>query len=280
MSHRTERRHDEIIASVANPLIKYIRSLQRRKTRHLERAFVVEGFRAIDEALNANVALQTILIRDDIEPARIDNRLHRFQIRFANTEAFRAASDVDFPQGILAIAPMPALDELESWQGRTSLALIGDGIRDPGNLGTLLRSSSAAGADYVVMADESVDSFNPKVVRSAMGAHFQLPIYQANADRLNAILVGVDQVVVADANGERDYDLVDFTKSTAVVIGGEAFGPLGALKHPNLVTVRIPLARNVESLNAGVAGSLLLFEVTRQRRSRDNRGEAANNAGE
>ena len=253
---------------MANPLIKHIRSLQRRKTRHHERAFVVEGFRAVDEALNANVALQTILIRDDIEPSRIDNRLHRFPIRFANPEAFRAASDVEFPQGILAIAPMSDSDDIETWRHRTSLALIADGIRDPGNLGTLLRSASAAGADFVVVAEESVDPFNPKVVRSAMGAHFQLPIFQTTADRLNDVLNSIDQVVVADENGVVDYDTVDFTRSTAIVIGGEAFGPLGSLAHPNLVAVRIPLARDVESLNAAVAGSLLLFEVARQRRSR------------
>ena len=266
MSHRSERRHDEIIASAANPLIKHIRSLQRRKTRHLERAFVVEGFRAVDEALNANVALQTVIVREDVPQSKIDDRLRRFPYRVATVDAFQAASDVEFPQGILAIVPMPALDQIDSWLGNTSLALIADGIRDPGNLGTLLRSSSGAGVDYVVIADETVDPFNSKVVRSAMGAHFQLPIYQAHADRINTVLAGVEQVIVADELGEIVYDDVDFIRTTAIVVGGEAFGPLGTLKHPNVIAVRIPLTRNVESLNAGVAGSLLLFEAARQRR--------------
>jgi TrmH family RNA methyltransferase len=266
LSHRPDRRHDEIIASAANPLIKHIRSLQRRKTRHQERAFVVEGFRAVDEAVNANVALQTVLVRDDIPQAKIDDRLRRFPLRVATDDAFRAASDLEVPQGILAIVPMPEADQFDTWHAKTSLALIADGIRDPGNLGTLLRSSSGAGVDYVVMADETVDPYNPKVVRSAMGAHFQLPIYQAHADRLNAVLAGVEQVIVADELADLAYDDVDFNVSTAIVVGGEAFGPLGSLNHSNVIAVRIPLARNVESLNAGVAGSLLLFEAARQRR--------------
>lgn len=227
---------------------------------------MIEGFRAIDEALNADVVLQTILVRDDVEQSRIDARLRRFPIRIANAEAFRAASDVEFPQGILAVAPISEQDQLSLWAGVTSLAMIADGIRDPGNLGTLLRSASAAGADFVAIADESVDPFNPKVVRSAMGAHFQLPIYEATSLLLNPMLDQIDQVIVAEADGELIYDEVDFTLTTAIVVGGEAFGPLGTLKHKNLKTVRIPLARDVESLNAGVAGSLLLFEATRQRR--------------
>jgi TrmH family RNA methyltransferase len=267
LTNRPERRNDEIIVSAANPLIKHIRSLQRRKTRHQERAFVVEGFRAIDEALSSGAELLTVLIRDDIDAKRIDPRLHQFPIRVASDSAFKSVTNVEFPQGILAVVPMSVQSDVETWVNRTSLALIADGIRDPGNLGTLLRSASAAGVDFVVMADESVDPYNPKVIRSAMGAHFQLPIYQASASRLNQVMQGVDQVVVADATGDVDYDQVDFIRTTGIVIGGEAFGPLGHLEHPNLVHVRIPLARSVESLNAGVAGSLLMFEAARQRRT-------------
>jgi TrmH family RNA methyltransferase len=279
LSGRPDRRHDEVIVSTANPLIKHIRSLQRRKTRYQERAFVIEGFRAIDEALSANAQFQSILIREDIDAKRIDPRLHAFPIRVVSDAAFRAVTNVEFPQGILAVVPMPAQASVETWLGRTSLALIADGICDPGNLGTLLRSASAAGVDCVVMADESVDPYNPKVVRSAMGAHFQIPIHQASASRLNQVMEPVEQIVVADASGHVDYDEVDFTRSTGIVIGGEAFGPLGHLEHPNLVHVRIPLARSVESLNAGVAGSLLMFEAARQRRRKAKSGEKATFAG-
>jgi TrmH family RNA methyltransferase len=279
LSSRLDRRHDEIIISTANPLIKYIRSLQRRKTRYQERAFVIEGFRAIDEALAAGVSLQTVLIREDVDVKRIDPRLQAFPIRVVSDAAFRTVTNVEFPQGILAVAPMPAQSDVKSWFNRTSLALIADGIRDPGNLGTLLRSASAAGVDYVVMADESVDPYNPKVVRSAMGAHFQIPVYRASASRLNQVMLPVEQIVIADASGDVDYDEVEFTRSTGIVIGGEAFGPLGHLEHENLVHVRIPLVRSVESLNAGVAGSLLMFEAARQRRLQAKSSEKATFAG-
>lgn len=233
---------------------------------------MIEGFRAIDEALAAEARIQTVLVRDDIVPSQIDERLRQFPVRTVGESVFKSISNVEFPQGILAVVAMPSWDDLESWRSRTWLALIADGLRDPGNLGTLLRSAAAAGADFVVMADESVDPYNPKVVRSAMGAHFQMPVFQASADRLNQALLGVEQVVIAEAEGEIDYDRVDLTLSTAIVVGGEAFGPLGRLRHPNLVTIRIPLHRDVESLNAGVAGSLLLFEVARQRRERARDG--------
>jgi TrmH family RNA methyltransferase len=144
--------------------------------------------------------------------------------------------------------------------------VIADGLRDPGNLGTLLRSVAAAGADYLAIADASVDAFNSKVVRSGMGAHFHLPVYQARNEQLQDVLAGVAQVVIAEADGNISYDEINFTRSTVIVIGGEADGPLGAIEYPRAVRVRIPLARQVESLNAGVAGSLLIFEAARQRR--------------
>jgi TrmH family RNA methyltransferase len=266
LSHRSEGRLDETIVSLANPLIKHVRSLQRRRTRHQERAFVVEGLRAVDDALSADARIQTVLVRDDIPSHRVDPRLHQFPIRTVSDAVFKSVSNVDVPQGILVVVSMHDWDDLASWQGRTSLALIADGIRDPGNLGTLLRSAAAAGADFVAMADESVDPYNPKVVRAAMGAHFHVPLYQASEDHLNEALSAVDQVVIAEAAGDVDYDQVDFARSTAIVVGGEAFGPLGHLQHRNLITARIPLERDIESLNAGVAGSLLLFEAARQRR--------------
>jgi len=260
-------RSGEIIVSTANPLIKQVRSLLRRKTRYQERAFVVEGFRAVQDALGANADIRHLIVTESAL------KQHTFPLeahtaRVVSDAVFRDISNVEAPQGILAVVGMPAWDTFDGWASRVSLAVVADGLRDPGNLGTLLRSAAGAGVDFLVTADASVDPFNPKVVRSAMGAHFRLPIYQETHERLDHVLAGVDQVVIAEADGDVSYDEIDFRRRTVLVIGGEAEGPLGHLEHPHTVRARIPLARGVESLNAGVAGSLLVFEAARQRRTK------------
>ena len=259
-------RSNEIIASTANPLAKQIRSLQRRKGRQQERAFVVEGFRAVEDALESGATLRSLLLMESAARQRLGLQWLDRSPRIATDAVFRAISNVEEPQGILAVVEMPVWDTFENWASRTGFAVIADGLRDPGNMGTLLRSAAAADVDYVAIADASVDAFNPKVVRSAMGAHFRLPVYQTDRERIGAVLANVEQVVVAEADGDLGYDEIDFRRSTALVIGGEADGPLAPISHPNAVRVRIPLARDVESLNAGVAGSILMFEAARQRR--------------
>lgn len=228
----------------------------------------MEGFRAVEDALASHATIRSLLIMESALPHLLDRHWNTRSPRIASDAVFREISNVDAPQGILAIVEMPVWDAFETWASRTSLAVIADGLRDPGNLGTLLRSAAAADVDYLAIADASVDAFNPKVVRSAMGAHFRMPMYQASHDRLNQVLAGVEQVVIAEADGDISYDEIDFCRTTALVIGGEADGPLGELAHPHAVRVRIPLARGVESLNAGVAGSLLIFEAARQRRAK------------
>jgi TrmH family RNA methyltransferase len=260
-------RSGDVIVSTSNPLIKQVRSLQRRKARYQERAFVVEGFRAIEDALDAHATIRTLLLSEGAARQHHGSLEHARAPRLVSEAVFREISNVEEPQGILAIVEMPVWDAFPTWKAHTSLAVIADGLRDPGNLGTLLRSTAAADADFLAIADASVDAFNPKVVRSGMGAHFRLPIYQVNDAQLRDVLTGLDQVVIAEADGDIPYDQVDFTRNTALVIGGEADGPLAQVEYPHAIHVRIPLARHVESLNAGVAGSLLVFEAARQRRA-------------
>jgi TrmH family RNA methyltransferase len=266
--HHVSRRNDETIVSTANPSVKYARSLQRRKARYQERAFVVEGHRAVAEAFEANAHVRLLFLREDVEIPVGDRQIDPASIRRVSAEVFTSISNVELPQGVLAVVSMPEAIDIDGAMTDASLVVIADGIRVPGNLGTLMRSAAGAGADLLVMSDDSVDPYNPKVVRAGMGAHFHLPIAQASPQRLTRAIAALSQVVIAEADGDMPYDDVDFGRPSAIVIGGEAFGPGGHLAHPNLLTVRIPLERDVESLNAGVAGSLLVFEAARQRRRR------------
>jgi len=172
-----------------------------------------------------------------------------------------ACSDTETPPGILAVMPIPRLDLTP----QPTFALIADALRDPGNLGTLLRSAAAADVDVVWLAPRTVDAYNSKVVRGAMGAHFRIPIEALEWDAIAARVSGM-KVWLADGAADTAYAQVDWTKPCALIVGGEARGASDEAMQLANGRVRIPMARDVESLNAGVAASVILFEAARQRR--------------
>ncbi len=258
----------DVITSVHNPGIKQARSLLRRKGRSEERAFLVEGVRAISDMLGAGVVPSVLYVRDTPEDlALVDDIEPRCPVRAVSPAVFGGVSDVPHPQGLIAVVPMLAVTSeprFDVWPDH--LILVADGVRDPGNLGTLLRSAAGAGVTEVLVTPNSVDPFNPKCVRSAMGAHFIISLRQLTWEPLIERLASVSVVVVADANGNDAYDAVPWTRPCAVIIGSEAHGPDDRATGLATAYVRIPLARNLESLNAGVAGSHLVLEAARQRR--------------
>ena len=210
----THRSHD-LLTSAANPAIKRIRSLQRRKSRLQERAFVVEGVRAVED--------------------------------------------------VLAVLPMQP-EATPPPVSTQPLVVYLDGVRDPGNMGTLFRSAAGAGVDHLLIGPESVDPYHPKAVRAAMGAHLRIPFSHANSEEFADYCHDFPVIALADANGNALYDSVNWQLACVMIVGGEAFGPTAASREVANVIVSIPLANGVESLNAGVAGSLLMFEAARQRR--------------
>ena len=243
--------------------MKRIRSLHRPNGRTKERAFLIEGQRAIADALLAGVKPDTFIVRAGDErlldslPFSTD-----IDVRRVSGDVFASVSLTVHPQGLIASVPIPTLRPMPTAR---PLILLIDGVRDPGNMGTLLRSAAAAGVSEVYVADETVDPWSPKVVRSAMGAHFRVPIRAGMADSLSA-LRGCDMRVMADPHSGATYDTVDWTRGAGLIIGGEALGPGGAMRQLANVRISIPMAAGMESLNAGVAGAVVLFEAARQRR--------------
>lgn len=178
----------------------------------------------------------------------------------------RAMTDTENPQGVVAVAARPRND-LRAVVDRATLILVLAGVRDPGNAGTLLRSAMAAGADAVVFTGESVDPFGPKTVRASAGAIARLSIVEE--PDLDAVVHGLHgaglTVLATDASGPAAYEL-DLAAPVAFVLGNEAWGlPPGAADAMD-GRIGIPMPGPVESLNVGIAGSLLLFEALRQRR--------------
>src|SRR5699024_11097515 len=160
---------------------------------------------------------------------------------------------VQHPQGILAVVPfMAEPDVVEPTRYVAPLILIADGVRDPGNQGTLFRSAAGAGIDHVVVGPDSVDPYHPRVVRAALGAHVHVPFSRRSWPELTSLLAEFPVVALADASGDLSYDQADWTGPSALIVGGEAFGPSSPAWMAANVHVSIPLARGVESLNAGV----------------------------
>ena len=170
-----------------------------------------------------------------------------------------ACSDTQTPQGVLAVVPFMSLEP------RPGLLLILDGIRDPGNLGTILRSAESAGVGQVLLTPGTVDLYNPKVVRGAMGAHLRLPVLSQDWPAIRKAVSG-QTVWLADAAAGIAYDAVDWTQPSALIVGGEASGAGQEAAGLTTGRVSIPMAGGADSLNAAMAATIILFEAARQRR--------------
>ena len=255
----------EVITSAANPAITLVRSLARRDRRADEGAFVVEGRRAVHDALQSGAVPRLLLVRQG-EPESWQDLAGSAPVptRVVERRLFDRLSDVQAPQGILAVFPFPRL--APDPDDPAPLAMVLDRLRDPGNLGTLLRSAAGAGVNAVYLSAETVDPWNPKVVRAGVGAHFRVPLIPLDAGALEELRRRLPRRVVARAGASRPYDAADWTGAAALVIGGEAEGVGPELEAWGTEEVGIPLAHGVESLNAAVAGAVILFEAARQRR--------------
>jgi TrmH family RNA methyltransferase len=184
--------------------------------------------------------------------------------RIVEPALFDTLAETVTPQGILALFPFP---DLPIATNAHPLVLLLDQVRDPGNLGTLLRSAVGAGVACVILTPGSVDPFNPKVVRAGMGAHFRVPFRWLDDNVYSWLLQQCPARVVAEADAPLPYDAFDWTSGAALIVGSEATGASAATRDLATARVTIPLCGDLESLNAAIAGSIILFEAARQRRS-------------
>lgn len=255
-----------MITSLQNERVKLVRALSQRKTRREQGRFFIEGLRALEDALALQARPDFVFYTNEFMQSASAQTLlsklanERIERSAVSDKVMAACSDTETPPGILAVLRVPRFAAAP----RPTFALIADALRDPGNLGALLRSAAAAGVDVVWLAPHTVDAYNPKVVRGAMGAHFRIPIEALEWDAIAAHTSGME-VWLADGEAETTYAQVDWTKPCALIAGGEAHGASAAATQLASGRVRIPMARGVESLNASVAASVILFEVARQR---------------
>ena len=253
-----------MITSNQNSKIKLVRALLgRAKERREAGAFVAEGVRLVEEAVKANWTCRFALY-DETLSERGKSQVESLRSRGVDVEEVSASvmksiSETEAPQGILAVLEQSQLPIPNS----RNFILIPDQIRDPGNLGTLLRSAAASGVQAVLIPPETTDAFAPKVLRSGMGAHFRLPIHAMTWAEIEKTTNDL-QVYVADMDGQSCWD-VDLSKPIALIVGNEAEGASESARKLANGKISIPMSGETESLNAGVAGSVLMFEILRQR---------------
>jgi RNA methyltransferase, TrmH family len=259
-----------MITSTDNQRIKAARKLNQRRQRETSGQLLLEGVRLISDALYSGIQPEIVFYAPDLsaENQAATALLHQLQQRGVDciactAEVFATLTETVTPQGLVAVVPLPQLP----LSLPATFTLILDQVRDPGNAGTLLRTAEAAGVAFAIFAPGTVDPFNDKVLRAGMGAHFHLPIRTCPRWEEVQELLGCDQqLYLADAHATLTYDQVEWRAPVALIVGGEAEGasPVArSLAHP----IAIPMHGNVESLNAAVAGAVILFEAARQRRA-------------
>lgn len=262
-----------MITSPENPKVKQARALLEGKGRREQGRCLIEGVRLIEEALRAGVSPALVFFVDQAQQnARSAALLEAARAEGAallevSPAVFGTLSDTVASQGVIAVASIRRV----TLPPRAALILVLDKIRDPGNLGAILRSAEAAAVSLVVLAPGCVDPWNPKVVRSGMGAHFRLPLVPAPSWDAVAQHIGDRPVWLAAAHQALPYDRVDWTAECALIIGSEAAGLSAEAEALGTGHVTIPMAGPVESLNAAMATTVLLFEAARQRRQQDER---------
>ena len=256
-----------MITSLSNERVKYVRKLQSQKDlRHTDRRMVLEGVRLVEEVTRACLVPSLVLYTEDVSADGRGKALlvtldgmgaPSFQV---SQEVMASCSDTMTPQGVLAVLPFP---ELAPPQPAT-FVVVADALRDPGNLGTLLRSALAAGVEQVLLSPGTVDFTNQKVVRAAMGAHLWLPIRHADWDAIAETLAGCHPWL-AVGGARKTYTEVDWSRPSALIVGSEARGAGDRAASLAQGRISIPIAPVVDSLNAAVAASVILFEAVRQR---------------
>lgn len=258
-----------MITSTGNARVKNVIQIQTRaRARKDSRQFVAEGFRMVSEA----PADRIVSIYASETFARCNSGyMSTIQVPYetVSDNVFAQMSDTRTPQGILAVIKMAEYEIGDIIAHDNGLYVIVENLQDPGNLGTIIRMSEAAGVDGIIMSPNTVDIYNPKTIRSTMGSLYRVPFVYADdfAGTLEQMKSKGVELYAAHLEGSVEYTEPDYTKASAFVIGNEGNGLTDAVTNICSNRIRIPMAGKVESLNAAIAASVLTFEAARQRRN-------------
>lgn len=236
------------ITSVNNPLIKELSLLKNKKERINKKQFIVEGYHLVEEAYKNNCLKQIFTVNEEINYSGIE--------KVKTTEAvIKKLSSTIEPQGIVGIVEMPKFEKKNYTK-----YLVLDDVADPGNLGTIIRSSLALGIDALIVSPDTVDEYNDKVLRSTQGAIFKLPIFREDLKKaINNLKEQKIPVLVTSLKGATDVASLSRMNTFAIVLGNEARGVKEELVDLADKVIKVTMHNNVESLNVGVAAGMIAY---------------------
>lgn len=263
-----------MIISTGNRKIKELAALIKKNgARKKYNAYVVEGIRMFKELKKEEILDVFVSKSFEVENKKLLNGIYP-KYETVSDKVFESVSDTKTPQGVMAVVKRKeyTLEGILEGAGESSHnLLILDSLQDPGNLGTLVRAGEGAGITGIVMNETTVDIYNPKVIRSTMGSVFRVPFVYVRdlKETIKKLYSRKIDVYASSLEGAIEYDCPDYKKDIAFVIGNEAAGISKDVSDLVEKKVKIPMLGEVESLNAAVAGSLLMYEAARQRRRKD-----------
>ena len=257
------------ISSKENELIKHIRKLKDKKERDISNEYVIEGIKLIQEAIRENVKINQIIICDDCEktesiPKDLKYEIAKYNCIYVTRKILKYISEVQEPQGILAVIEKNNLNREIDYNQDIIVAL--DDVQDPGNLGTILRTVDSIGVTQILVSKGTADCFNPKVVRSTMGAIFRIKIIECEdlEKSLKEIKKHKYKIVVTSLQTNNSIYEINYNKKI-IVIGNEANGVEERIQKIADEKIKIPMIGKTESLNASVATGIVLYEYVRQK---------------
>ena len=285
----------QVISSKDNEFIKHIKKLKDKKYRDLNNEYIIEGIKIIEEAINEKANIKQVVICDDCEKTsniskELMYEIARYECIYVTKKIFDSLTDVSNPQGILAIVEKNVVksktsnikngekSETTDVEEKETIAeneidynqdiiVALDDIQDPGNLGTILRTVDSIGINQILVSKGTADSYNPKVVRSTMGAIFRVKIIECEdlENTLKEIQKHNFEIVVTSLQTQNSIYDIDYKKKV-IVIGNEANGVEPKIQKIADKKVKIPMLGKTESLNASVATGIILYEYVRQKR--------------
>lgn len=257
------------ITSKDNEFIKHVKKLKEKKYRDLNNEFVIEGIKLIKEAIQEKAKIKQIIICEECENSDISKDLTyeiaKYDCIYVSKQVFTTITEVSNPQGILAVVSKN-IDDKNDINYSEELIVALDNIQDPGNLGTILRTVDSVGLKQILVSKGTADCFNPKVVRSTMGAIFRVKIIECEnlIETLKQVKKHHFKVMVTSLQTNNSIYDVDYNKKV-IIIGNEANGVEEEIQNLADEKVKIPMLGKTESLNASVATGIVLYEYVRQK---------------
>lgn len=259
----------QVISSKENEVIKNIRKLKEKKYRDIENSYVIEGIKLIKEAIaeNANIK-QIIMCEDYTDNVELDKdtlfEIAKYNLIYVTRNIINLITDVKTPQGIIAV--IEKSNNIEQIDYSQDIIVALDGVQDPGNLGTILRTADSANLKQIILSKNCADPYNPKVVRSTMGGIFRINIIEVEdlENSLKQMQKNNFKVMVTSLDTEKSVYDVDYSKKV-IVIGNEANGVSKEVQDMADEKVIIPMLGKTESLNASVAAGIMIYEYVRRK---------------